>query len=107
MLKHYIFSLAANLPQRGHSLASDQGTPSDKSESQFQDVCTRQEIFTSSDPSPKIDLRIRLEKRVMIVSTTAKASDEIEIVCKEAAVAKKVRVIKRKVQEMFPPKKCF
>ena len=44
--------------------------------------------------SPKIDLRIRFEKRVMIVSTTAKASDEIEIVCKEAAVAKKV---KRKV----------
>ena len=43
----------------------------------------------------------------MIVSTTAKASDEIEIVCKEAAVAKQVRVIKRKVQEMFPQKKCF
>ena len=43
----------------------------------------------------------------MIVSTTAKASDEIEIVCKEAAVAKKVRVIKRKVQEMFPPKNVF
>ena len=33
MLKHYIFSSAANLPQRGHSLASDQGTSSDKTES--------------------------------------------------------------------------
>ena len=33
MFKHYIFSSAANLPQRGHSVASDQGTPSDKSES--------------------------------------------------------------------------